>query len=92
MRHLQIGIMGCITRAQDRHRLHALAEEVGRCIADHGAIYVLGAEGHEGHLPNGAYRGVRARGGWGVAITTRKDKALFRRDNRSIIQASRSSL
>ena len=85
MRSLQIGVMGSVTVPQDKQRLHELAENVGRCIADQGAVYVFGAEGHDGHLPDVAYRGVRAQGGWALAITKGKEKHLFRDNDRTVI-------
>ena len=88
MRHLQIGVMGSVTAPHDRQRLHQLAETVGRCIADQGAVYVFGAEGHDGHLPDVAYRGVKAREGWALAITKGKEKGLFSADARTIIVPS----
>jgi len=85
MRSLQIGVMGSVTSPHEKLRLHELAENVGRCIADQGAVYVFGAEGHDGHLPDVAYRGVRARGGRALAITKGKEKQLFPDDDRTVI-------
>ena len=88
MRPVQIGVMGSVTAMHEKQRLHGLAEDVGRCIADQEAVYVFGAEGHDGHLPDVAYRGVRAQAGRALAITKGKDRNLFRDDDRTVIVPS----
>ena len=85
MRKLQIGVMGSAADLKFSDELVALAEDIGRLLAERGAIVLYGAEKDYDSLSTAAARGAKKANGLTVGITYGKGKDIFDKDNTDIV-------
>lgn len=81
MRKPQICVTGSALHLPlgDRSRLAETAKEVGREIANQGAVLVIGGRQSTDHLPTCAYEGAMEMGGTAVVIVEGSDRTAFNR-------------
>lgn len=77
IRKIQIGVMGSAADLNYSAEVSALAEEVGREVANAGAVLIFGAEKDYDSLSTAAGRGARSVGGLTVGITYGKGLNVF---------------
>ena len=85
MRKFQIGVMGSAADLQYDAKVQAIAEEIGRLVAERGGILVFGAEKDSDSLSTAACRGAKSAGGLTVGITYGKGKDIWEKDADIII-------
>ena len=78
-RHLQIGVMGSAADLKYSKKVADAAFEVGKILAERGAILVYGAEKDVDSLSTAAARGAKSAGGLTVGITYGKGKDIWER-------------
>ncbi len=88
MRKLQIGVMGSAADLNYDESTRKIAEEVGKLVAQSGAVLVFGAEKDCDSLSTGACRGAKAAGGVTVGVTYGKGKEVWEKEFADIIIAS----
>lgn len=85
MRKFQIGVMGSAADLQYSQSVEAIAEKIGRLIAEQGGILVFGAEKDSDSLSTAACRGAKQAGGLTVGVTYGKGKDIWQKDADVII-------
>ncbi len=88
MRKLQIGVMGSAADLAYGEKVQAIAEEVGRLIAESGAALVFGAEKDCDSLSTAACRGAKRAGGLTIGVTYGKGKDIWEPEAADIVIAS----
>ena len=87
-RKIQIGVMGSASDLGYGNEVKKLASEVGRIIAENGAVLVFGAEKDCDSLSTIACRGAKMAGGLTLGITYGKDKLIYEKSMVDIIVPS----
>jgi uncharacterized protein (TIGR00725 family) len=85
IRRVQIGVMGSCADLQYTERVARQAEELGRRIAEKGAVLFFGAEKDCDSLSTAACRGAKSAGGLTVGVTYGKRKDIVEKDADVII-------
>jgi uncharacterized protein (TIGR00725 family) len=85
VRKLQIGVMGSAADLEYTADIEAIAEEVGKRIAERDGILFFGAEKDYDSLSTAACRGAKKNGGLTVGITYGKGKDVWQKDADVII-------
>lgn len=88
MRKLQIGVMGSAADLAYDKKVQEIAEEVGKLVAQSGAVLVFGAEKDCDSLSTAACRGAKAAGGLTVGVTYGKGKDIWEPEAADIVIAS----
>ncbi len=76
-RKLQIGVVGSAADLKYSKKMQSIAYEVGKMIAESGAIVVYGAEKDYDSLSTAAARGAKEAGGITVGITYGRGKNIW---------------
>ena len=84
-RRLQIGVMGSAADLKYTKEIEAVAEEIGKLIAERNGILFFGAEKDYDSLSTAACRGAKQNGGLTVGITYDKGKDIWQKDADIII-------
>ncbi len=88
MRKLQIGVMGSAADLSYDDTTQEIAEEIGKLIAESGAVLMFGAEKDCDSLSTAACRGAKQAGGLTVGITYGKGKDIWEAESADIVIAS----
>jgi len=89
MRKIQIGIMGSAADLNYSKNIEYLAFQIGKIVAERGAITVYGAEKDYDSLSTSAARGAKSAGGMTVGVTYGKEKDIWDKDeNTDVIIAT----
>lgn len=84
-RRLQIGVMGSAADLKYSEEIEAVAEEVGKLIAERNGILFFGAEKDYDSLSTAACRGAKQQGGLTVGVTYGKGKDIWQTENADVI-------
>lgn len=88
-RKFQIGVMGSAADLKYTKKIEALAEEVGKNLAERSCITIYGAEKDFDSLSTAAARGAKKAGGITVGITYGKGKNIWDKEgNTDVIVCS----